>query len=156
MQSLHDRRTGSKRKSGNGKPFQPFSKKRWRKRKCLAAKENIIKVINMGKKKKNIGIEAKQPKESCSDVKCPWHGHTKIRGRIFQGTVVSAKGSNTAIVEWNYYNMVPKYERYERRKTKIAVHNPKCISAKIGDKVNIGECRPLSKSKSFTIFERVE
>jgi len=108
------------------------------------------------KKKKNIGIESKQPKEDCKGKNCPWHGHTKIRGRVFKGTVVSAKGANTAIIEWNYYNFVPKYERYERRKTRIAAHNPKCISAKIGDIVNIGECRPLSKSKSFVIFEKVE
>lgn len=105
------------------------------------------------KKRKNIGIEAKQPKDDCGSEKCPWHGHVKIRGRVFRGTVVSAKGSNTAIVKWNYYSFVPKYERYERRNTKVAAHNPRCISAKAGDAVRIGECRPLSKSKSFVIFE---
>ncbi len=112
----------------------------------------------MAKKKKarDIGIEAKAPKEDCSSPKCPWHGHTKIRGRVFTGTVVSAKGANTAIVKWHYYNFVPKYERSERRNTRVAAHNPKCIAAKVGDMVNIGECRPLSKSKSFVIFEKVE
>lgn len=109
-----------------------------------------------GKKKKSkIGIEAAQPKEDCGSLKCPWHGHIKIRGRIFKGTVVSAKALNTAIVQWDYYNLVPKYERYERRKTRIAAHNPKCISAKAGDIVRIGECRPLSKSKAFVIFEKM-
>ena len=106
-------------------------------------------------KKKNIGIEAKHPKDDCGSKKCPWHGHTKIRGRLFTGTVVSAKAVNTAIVQWNYYNFVPKYERYERRKTRLAAHNPKCISAKVGDVVRIGECRLLSKSKAFVIFEKV-
>ncbi len=106
--------------------------------------------------KKNIGVEAKAPKEDCGSAKCPWHGHTKIRGRTFTGIVMSSKGANTAIVQWNYYTFVPKYERYERRKTRIAAHNPKCISAKIGDTVMIGECRSLSKSKSFVIFEKVE
>ncbi|MBI4174523.1 MAG: 30S ribosomal protein S17 [Candidatus Aenigmarchaeota archaeon] len=107
------------------------------------------------KKKKNVGFEAKAPKEDCGSVKCPWHGHTKIRGRTFRGTVVSAKALNTAIVQWDYYTLIPKYERYERRKTRIAAHNPKCISAKAGDIVRIGECRPLSKSKAFVIFEKV-
>lgn len=109
----------------------------------------------MAKKKKNIGIGAKHPKENCGNDRCPWHGHTKIRGRIFSGTVVSAKATSTAIVQWNYYKLIPKYERYERRKTRVAAHNPKCISAKVGDIVRIGECRPLSKSKSFVIFEKL-
>jgi len=114
-------------------------------------------VIMMAKKKaKNIGLDAKHPKGTCDGENCPWHGHLKIRGRVFTGTVVSAKGSHTAIIQWNYYNFIQKYERYERRKTRIAAHNPKCISAKAGDTVRIGECRPISKSKSFVVFERVE
>ena len=74
---------------------------------------------------------------------------------MFEGSVVSSRGTDTAIVKWNYYNYIPKYERYERRKTKIAAHNPKCILAKIGDTVRIGECRPLSKTKKFVVFEIV-
>ena len=109
----------------------------------------------MAKKKKTIGIEAKQPKEDCGSGKCPWNGHTKKRGRAFIGKVGSSNAANTAIVQWDYYTLVPKYERYERRKTRIAAHNPKCISAKTGDMVRIGECRPLSKSKAFVIFEKV-
>ncbi len=114
-------------------------------------------VIIMAKKskRKSVGYEAKQPKEDCGSEKCPWHGHTKIRGRVFKGIVVSAKSPNTAIIKWHYYNFVPKYERYERRNTRVAAHNPKCIAAKLGDTVQIGECRPISKSKAFVIFEKV-
>jgi small subunit ribosomal protein S17 len=104
--------------------------------------------------KKDIGLAAKPPKDTCGSEKCPWHGLLKVRGRIFRGRVVSSKGLNTAVVQWDYYNYVPKYERYERRKTKIAVHNPSCIAAKEGDFVSIGECRPVSKSKAFVIFEK--
>ncbi len=109
----------------------------------------------VNKMKKDIGLEARPPKDVCDSSKCPWHGNLKIRGRVFKGQVVSSKGLNTAIVQWNYYNYVSKYERYERRKTRIAVHNPACISASTGDTVRIGECRPLAKSKSFVIFEKV-
>ncbi len=108
------------------------------------------------KKSNNIGIDAKPPKESCGSAKCPWHGSLKVRGRIFRGSVKTNKALETAIVEWNYYRYLNKYERYERRNTSIAAHNPKCISAKTGDIVRLGECRPLSKSKRFVIFEKVE
>ena len=112
-------------------------------------------MIIVMKKINDIGLEAKKPGELCNSAKCPWHGHLKIRGRIFTGKVVSCKPSNTVIVSWNYYKYVPKYERYERRKTKIESHNPKCIDAKEGDIVKIGECRPVSKSKRFVVFEKV-
>ena len=64
----------------------------------------------------NIGLEVKIPKGKCEDEKCPWHGHLKVRGRIFKGTVVAAGVQLTAVVEWDYYHYIPKYERYERRK----------------------------------------
>ena len=67
--------------------------------------------------------------------------------RIFRGEVVSNRAQKTAIVKWHYYNYVPKYERYERRNTKVAAYNPECLSASIGDTVTIAECRPLSKTK---------
>lgn len=104
----------------------------------------------------NIGLKAEKPQGTCQSSKCPWHGNIKIRGRIFKGKVVSVRALKTAIVSWDYYNFIPKYERYERRKTRIAAHLPSCIHAKIGDIVRIGECRPLSKSKSFVVFEIIK
>ena len=101
----------------------------------------------------NIGLDAAPPKEKCEDPKCPWHGKLSLRGRIFVGTVRSAKASKTAVVEWPHVQFLPKYERYERRTSKVIAYNPKCISAKIGDKVRIVECRPLSKTKSFVVIE---
>ena len=103
----------------------------------------------------NIGLEAQQPAGECASPKCPWHGSLKIRGRIFRGTVVSAKPSQTAIIEWNYYRRVPKYERHARMKTRKAAHNPDCIAAKAGDVVMIGECRKISKTKNFVVYEKV-
>ena len=61
----------------------------------------------------------------------------------------------TVIVRRDYLHYVPKYERYERRHSRIAAHNPDCINAKVGDKVKIAECRPLSKTKHFVVIEKV-
>jgi small subunit ribosomal protein S17 len=108
----------------------------------------------MAKKNLDIGFEATQPNGTCSDEKCPWHGHLKVRGRVFKGRVKSTKAANTAIVEWDYYNYIPKYERYERRKSSVAAHKPHCIEAKTGDTVRIGECRPISKMKRFVVIEK--
>ncbi len=107
-------------------------------------------------KVRNIGIEAKPPEKTCKDVKCPWHGKLPIRGRVFVGKVVSDKASKTVIVRWDYHHYIPKYERYERRHTKVAAYNPECINAKEGDIVKIAECRPLSKTKKFVVIEKVK
>jgi small subunit ribosomal protein S17 len=104
----------------------------------------------------NIGIEAKAPKKTCNDLKCPWHGKLPIRGRVFIGKVVSDKAHKTAVIMRDYTKYIPKYERYERRKSKMIVYNPECINAKAGDVVKIAECRPLSKTKKFVIIEKVE
>ena len=93
--------------------------------------------------------------ETCKDKHCPKHGTVKVHGRAFIATVLSARAPKTAIVEWERRYHVPKYERYERRRTKINVHNPDCIDAKPGDIVRIRECRPISKTKHFTVIEKL-
>ena len=115
--------------------------------------EDVTKVVK--NVMNNIGLEVQKPKGKCEDEKCPWHGHLKVRGRMFRGTVVAAKVPLTAVVEWNYYNYMHKYERYERRKSSLAAQNPECIAAKAGDVVHIAECRPLSKTKKFVIIEKL-
>jgi small subunit ribosomal protein S17 len=107
-------------------------------------------------KVRNIGIEAKPPKDVCSDKNCPWHGSLSLRGKILEGLVVSSKAQKTAIVEREYFHYLTKYERYERRHSRTAVYNPECIAAKEGDKVKIVETRPLSKTKAFVIIEKVK
>lgn len=101
--------------------------------------------------KKDIGIGIKPPGGECRDPSCPWHGRIPVRGRAFQGSVRSAKSHNTVMVEWGYHKFIPKYERYERRRSRVAAHNPPCIHAKEGDMVIIAECRPLSKTKHFVV-----
>ncbi len=104
---------------------------------------------------KDIGIDAKPPGRECNDPNCPWHGHIKIRGRIFEGRVVS-KYLKTVVVEWEYFHKIKKYERYERRKSRVYAHLPPCIDVEKGDWVKIGECRPISKTKHFVVIEKIE
>jgi small subunit ribosomal protein S17 len=102
-------------------------------------------------RRRDLGMGLERPKEACKDPKCAWHGRVSIRGRVFRGRVKSAKAHNTVIVEWGYHRFVPKYQRYEKCKSSVTAHNPPCIRAKEGDSVVIGECRPLSKTKSFVV-----
>ena len=102
---------------------------------------------------RNIGLDVKPPKKICKDIKCPFHGKLSVRGRVFIGNVVSSKAPKTAIVRWDYHHYNKKYERYERRHSKVIAYNPECIDAKEGDIVKIAECRPLSKTKKFVVIE---
>lgn len=105
-------------------------------------------------KAKDIGIDVKDaPKEACKDEFCPYHGHLRVRGRVFVGTIVSDNMTRAAVVEWPFLQKVPKYERYMKKKSRVVAHNPACINARKGDKVKIVECRPISKTKNFVIVE---
>jgi small subunit ribosomal protein S17 len=108
--------------------------------------------IKMGK---DIGLGIKEPKETCEDDNCPFHGSLRVRGRQFTGVVISSKMHSTATVEWIRTIHIPKYERYEKKRSKIKAHNPKCINALEGDLVRVIECRPLSKTKNFVIIEKI-
>jgi small subunit ribosomal protein S17 len=61
--------------------------------------------------------------------------------------------NNTVVVMRKFEKKATKYERFEKRQSKIHAHNPPCIDAKAGDNVKIAECRPLSKTKSYVIVE---
>lgn len=103
----------------------------------------------------NIGIKVKPPIKSCNDNNCPFHGKLSVRGQIISGLVSSLKMHNSIKVKKEYMHLVPKYERYEKRTSSFTAHCPPCISLKVGDKVNIAECRPLSKTKSFVVIEKL-
>ena len=91
----------------------------------------------------------------CTDKKCPYHGDVKVRGDVLEGKVISAKTPRAAIIERILTEWVPKYERYKKKRSKIVAHNPPCIEAKVGDVVQIGECRKLSKTKAFVVLKKI-
>lgn len=114
-------------------------------------------MIKMAKEQKQKTEAKKAPENAsgCGDRNCPIHGDLKTRGRIFVATVMKSGSQKTSTVALERSHYIPKYERYEKRRTKLHVHNPPCINAKAGDVVNIAECRPLSKTKKFVITEKV-
>ena len=91
----------------------------------------------------------------CNDPHCGIHGQIIWRGRSFIGTIIQSKAQKTATVEWTRKHYIPKFERYEKRRSHLKVHNPSCINAIKGDLVRIGETRKISKTKSFVILEKI-
>ena len=76
-----------------------------------------------------------------------------LRGRQFVGVVVSTKAQKTVTVEWPRAYYIPKYERYEKRRTKVKAHVPEDLKVTLGNKVKIVETRPISKTKNFVVVE---
>jgi small subunit ribosomal protein S17 len=103
-----------------------------------------------------MSLTFKKPKKSCDDKNCPFHGTLPVRGRVLDGIVVTAKMDKTVIVEREYLQFSTKFVRYERRRGHVPSHNPPCIDVKEGEHVKIAECRPISKTVSFVVVEKVE
>ena len=91
----------------------------------------------------------------CNDKNCPVHGTTKVRGNLLEGKVVSTKMKNSIVVERLGIKKNKKYERYERTKSRLTVHKPSCMEVNVGDTVQIGETRKISKTKSFVVTKIV-
>ena len=121
------------------------------KNKHLKTKEKEIIEVKM-KEKKKTGKEEKDSK--CSDKFCPFHGHLKARGRIFEG-YVTRKFPTRVAVEFERSVYVQKYERYEKKKTRIHARLPKCMEVEVGDYIKIRECKPLSKIIHFVVIEKI-
>ncbi len=81
----------------------------------------------------------------------------KIRGRrkTIVGVVTSNKMDKTVVVEVEKHVKHPKYGKFIRRSTVYKAHDDE-NKAKIGDKVEIMEVRPLSKSKRWRLVRILE
>lgn len=89
-----------------------------------------------------------EKKVSCADKLCPFHGSTpvKLRGRTFEGEVIS-KFPGRVKIEFDRVLYDRKYERFNKRASRIHARLPDCLKEEIqlGDWIEIKECRPLSK-----------
>ncbi len=74
--------------------------------------------------------------------------------RTIQGKVISNKMDKTITVMVERQVKHPLYGKFMRRSTKLHAHdeNNEC---RIGDTVNITSCRPMSKTKTWSLVEVV-
>ncbi|GAB4268401.1 MAG TPA: 30S ribosomal protein S17 [Opitutae bacterium] len=71
------------------------------------------------------------------------------------GIVDSISGDKTIKVIYNYKVRHPLYKKEIKRKTVVHAHDDK-NECRIGDKVEIMETRPLSKTKRWRVVRVVE
>ncbi|MGF1693861.1 30S ribosomal protein S17 [Photobacterium kagoshimensis] len=78
---------------------------------------------------------------------------SEIRTQL--GRVVSDKGDKSIVVAIERKVKHPIYGKYITRTTKLHAHdeNNECG---LGDTVEVRECRPMSKTKSWTLVRVVE
>ncbi len=71
------------------------------------------------------------------------------------GTVVSNAMDKTVVVRVESVVMHKLYHRFVQRARKFAAHD-EANDCKVGDKVQIMECRPISRSKRFRVVRVIE
>ncbi len=72
--------------------------------------------------------------------------------RTLVGNVISISGDKSIRVLLDYKVKHPKYGKYIKRSIKVAVHDPQ-NQGRVGDLVEIQECRPCSKTKSWRLVK---
>jgi len=75
--------------------------------------------------------------------------------KTLTGVVTSNSGSKSVKVAIDYKVRHPKYGKYIKRRTKLSVHDEHNLSG-IGDVIEIAECRPYSKTKTWRLVKVVQ
>ncbi len=75
--------------------------------------------------------------------------------KTLTGVVISSSGDKSVRVAIDYKVKHPKYGKYMKRRTKLAVHDEHNQSG-IGDVIEIAQCRPRSKTKSWRLLKILE
>lgn len=74
---------------------------------------------------------------------------------ILKGCVVSNKMQKSIIVNIDRKIKHAIYGKYVKKRTKLCVHDERDV-CEIGDIVEICECRPISKTKSWALLRVLE
>jgi small subunit ribosomal protein S17 len=97
--------------------------------------------------------EAVKNNEVIQDEKIP---QVKAKGKKeFVGIVKSDKMDKTIVVSVETTTLHPLYKKYVKRVKKLKAHD-ETNDAKIGDRVRVVECRPISKEKCWKLAAVVE
>jgi len=75
--------------------------------------------------------------------------------RKLQGQVTSNKMDKTVVVEVVRYSRHPMYKKYVRTRAHYKAHD-ELNTCKIGDQVEIEECRPMSREKRWKLVRVVK
>ena len=78
---------------------------------------------------RDIGIKVNAPKEEPreGDKKNPFNGTLPVRGKLFEGKVVKAKGKDTVVLQKEAPVYFSKFKRYGRSKNSIhAMYRQTC------------------------------
>lgn len=75
---------------------------------------------------------------------------TELKKRRLTGVVKSDKMKDTIVVEVMRYEKHPKYEKFLKLRKRYKADD-KGNTKKIGEIVEIEECRPISKDKHFKV-----
>ncbi len=75
--------------------------------------------------------------------------------KTLTAAVVSKSGDKSVTVAIDYKVKHPKYGKYMKRRTKLTVHDEHNQSG-VGDVVEIAQCRPCSKRKSWRLLKIVQ
>jgi len=70
--------------------------------------------------------------------------------RLLSGTVVSDKMDKTAVVKVSTKVKHPTYKKFVKKSKKYKVHDVE-NQCSVGDRVQITECRPISKDKCWRL-----
>lgn len=76
---------------------------------------------------------------------------TVRKSRTLKGLIVSDKMMNTVVVQILRLKKHPKYKKYFKVTKRFKAHNPE-NQYHTGDKVMIGETRPMSKEKRWVVI----
>lgn len=75
--------------------------------------------------------------------------------KIQTGTVIGDKMDKTVVVEVRTMVLHPRYKKYLRRRRRYKAHDER-NDCRVGDKVEIIESRPLSKTKRWRVRKILE